>query len=366
MVTAEPYSTVTLPSAAVVAENVVPDADRAPRSTVMTRAPAAESIADVSAAEGRDYETPLPLLGARRAVDAAGQVRAAVHAPDAWQDAQNRLTALERSWAALKPDQDKFVREFGPSARQLMRSAEHAREASIAAALDARRRADESTARAVDAARSLEQAAHRVAFEAAITARNELAFARREADEARARGEQARTEADREKTRADLARAEAAVTHATAESVRRDADAARAAEAGSRAQAERMCAEVERARTTAQRAETDAKQARTEAQEAQRARDALQRDLTDALSKVIETRRQERGVVCSFSDVLFDFDTATLTLGGREKLQSSRGDPHRGGPDALNAPISVRCSIGVLAPEVAAAELAVSRFLHII
>jgi outer membrane protein OmpA-like peptidoglycan-associated protein len=326
MITAEPYATVSEPSAAVVAENVVPDSDRVPRSTVAISVPgAAESIVDASAAGGPDYETPLPLLGARRAVDAARQVHAEMYTPEAWQDAQNGLEALEQSWATLRPDRDKFVREFGASARQLMRSSERARQDSIAAALEARRRADESTARALDAARRLEQAAHRAAFEAATTARDQLVLARREADDARARAEQARTEADREKTRADLAHAEAAVTRATAERIRRDAEAARAAEAGSHARAEWMRAEVERARTTAQRAEADAKQARTEAQEALRTRDALQRELMDALSQVVETRRQDRGVVCSFSDVLFDFDTATLTPGGREKLQKLAG-----------------------------------------
>ena len=319
MITAEPYSTVTVPSAAVVAEDVVgSDTNRAPRSNPNSIPAADESIVNASATEERDYETPLPLLAARRAVEAAGQARAEVYAPEAWQDVQNRLTALQQSWATLKPDRGKFVRQFGTSARQLMSSAEGARQASIAAALEARRRADESTARALDAAR-------RVALEAAVRARDGLVDARQETDAARARAEQARTEAEREKTRADLARAEAAVARAEAERIRPDAEAARAAEAESRDRAERMRAEVERARTTAQRAEADAKQARAQAQEAQRARDALQRELMEALSGVIETRRQDRGVVCSFSDVLFDFDTATLTPGGREKLQKLAG-----------------------------------------
>jgi outer membrane protein OmpA-like peptidoglycan-associated protein len=41
----------------------------------------------------------------------------------------------------------------------------------------------------------------------------------------------------------------------------------------------------------------------------------------EALSEVTETKRHDRGLICSFSDVLFDFDTATLTPGGSEKLQ---------------------------------------------
>jgi outer membrane protein OmpA-like peptidoglycan-associated protein len=40
----------------------------------------------------------------------------------------------------------------------------------------------------------------------------------------------------------------------------------------------------------------------------------------DALSEVIETRRQARGVVGSFSDVLFDVNAATLTPGGNDNV----------------------------------------------
>jgi len=341
MITAEPYATVPVPGAAVVAENVVPDANAPPRSAASggMRAPA-ESVVDATPPVEGDYQTPLPLLGAQRAVEAAGRADAAVHAPEAWHDAQNRLATLEQSWAVLKPDQGKFVRQFGPSARELAWSAERARQMSIAAAAEARRRADEATARALDTAR-------RVALDAAVRARDGLERARQDADAARARAEQARTEVEREKGRADVARAEAAMTSAKVETIRREAEAARSAAGESRARAERLRDEVEQARTSAQRAEADAKHARADAQEAQRARDALQRELIEALSEVTETRRHARGLVCSFSDVLFDFDTATLTPGGREKLQKlaevllQHHDPYRveieGHTDALGS-----------------------------
>jgi outer membrane protein OmpA-like peptidoglycan-associated protein len=202
-----------------------------------------------------------------------------VHAPDAWQDAQSRLDALEQAWTTIKPDQARFVRQLGPSARELMWTAERARQMSIAADVEARRRADEATGRALEAARQ-------VALDAAMKARDGLERARQEAEAARARADKAQTEAEREKSRADLARAEAALTLADAS---------------------KMAAEAQRARA--------------EAEEARRERDALQGKLMEALSEVTETQRHDRGLICSFSDVLFNFDTATLTPGGREKLQ---------------------------------------------
>jgi outer membrane protein OmpA-like peptidoglycan-associated protein len=322
MITAEPYATVTTPSAAVVAQSVARDssgaAASAGSSAVVPLRPSAEAVTNTPANTEPDFDTPLPLLGAQRAVDAAGQARADLYAPEAWQDLQNGLAALQQSWAALQPDQARFVRQLGASAGRVMSSAEHARQVSLAGAAEARRRADESTARAVDTAR-------RMALEAAVTARDSLVRAQHEAEAARAAAEQARTEAEREKTSGEVARAEAALVRAEAERTRRDAEAARAAETESRAHAARLGAEVKRARTSAQRAAAAAKQARAEAEEAQRAKDVLQRELLEALSQVIETRRLDRGVVCNFSDVLFDFDTATLTPGGREKLQKLAG-----------------------------------------
>jgi outer membrane protein OmpA-like peptidoglycan-associated protein len=265
MITAEPYSAVTVPGAAVVAENVVADPNRAGSNPLTSEPVAGQSTIDRSAEGEADYQTPLSLLGARRAVQAAGEARAEAYAPGAWRDVHNRLAALEQSWTTLKPDQARFVRQFNTAAHEAMRSAESSRQLSIAAAREAQRRAEESTARALDTAR-------RVALEAAVTARDELVRARQQADAARARAEQAQTDAEREKARAELARTEAVVSHAEAEKIRLDAEAARS-------------------------------------------------DLMNALSGVLETRHQDRGLVCNFSDVWFDFDTATLTPGGSEKLQ---------------------------------------------
>ncbi len=39
-----------------------------------------------------------------------------------------------------------------------------------------------------------------------------------------------------------------------------------------------------------------------------------------SISEILETRREARGLIVNLSDVLFDFDRATLTPGAREKL----------------------------------------------
>jgi outer membrane protein OmpA-like peptidoglycan-associated protein len=51
----------------------------------------------------------------------------------------------------------------------------------------------------------------------------------------------------------------------------------------------------------------------------------MQQHLYQSLSAILETRREARGLVVSLSDVLFDFDRATLTPGAREKLSRLAG-----------------------------------------
>src|SRR5213078_3268768 len=95
----------------------------------------------------------------------------------------------------------------------------------------------------------------------------------------------------------------------------RDADAARLA--------------AEQAR---QQAEAQADQARLQAQQSQQQADQAQRDATAArerlrqqLSTVLETRETARGLIVNVSDVLFDFNKATLKPGAREKLARVAG-----------------------------------------
>ena len=52
--------------------------------------------------------------------------------------------------------------------------------------------------------------------------------------------------------------------------------------------------------------------------------DAQQR-LYISLSEILETRREARGLIVNLSDVLFDFNQATLKPGAREKLSKLAG-----------------------------------------
>ena len=47
--------------------------------------------------------------------------------------------------------------------------------------------------------------------------------------------------------------------------------------------------------------------------------------LYQSLSEILETRREARGLIVNLSDVLFDFDRASLKPGAREKLSKLAG-----------------------------------------
>jgi len=127
----------------------------------------------------------------------------------------------------------------------------------------------------------------------------------------------------------------------TAEAARKDADIARAEKAT--AQAEQATAQA-RSEAARQQALAQAQQALQEAQkakeqadrEAQRAREqadrevgaeklVLRRRLRDQLSRLLDTRETERGVVVSMTDLLFPSGKAVLLPGTREKLAKISG-----------------------------------------
>jgi len=100
--------------------------------------------------------------------------------------------------------------------------------------------------------------------------------------------------------------------------------------------ADRAKAEAERARLDAERERLAAEAARTAAEsQAQAARDAalaaerekaaLRDQLRVQLNEVLETRETARGLIVNLSDVLFDFNKATLRPGAREKLAKVAG-----------------------------------------
>jgi outer membrane protein OmpA-like peptidoglycan-associated protein len=293
IVTAEPHAAVTRPGPRPVAENALRDDTK---GRVQTGRVAYEVTPEREAAPlGRpDHNAPLLLLGARRAVEMARSAGAAEYAEPELREAEVKLAALEQ----LSPRKEKLSKEQEMVARDVMRLAEHAR------TLAADRR-DEAL-----------RAAERRA------ARSAVARAQADADDARRQAERQREESAEE----------AALARRRVEASRAEAERARAAEERARTTADQALANEERARSSEEQARAEAERARLQAQQAERDRAAAERDRADvqeqlfrSLSAILDTRREARGLIVSLSDVLFDFDRASLKPGAREKLSKLAG-----------------------------------------
>jgi outer membrane protein OmpA-like peptidoglycan-associated protein len=62
-----------------------------------------------------------------------------------------------------------------------------------------------------------------------------------------------------------------------------------------------------------------------EAEAAKQDKNELQQRLFTSISAILETRREARGLIVNLSDVLFDFNQASLKPGAREKLSKLAG-----------------------------------------
>ncbi|HSE98692.1 MAG TPA: OmpA family protein, partial [Blastocatellia bacterium] len=281
IVTAEPHSAVRFPSPIIVAENALRRGTEGgiqtsrieysgdPGTLYVISSPDIPSI-------NADYNTPLLILGARRAVEIARRAEATRYADAELRQAEVKLAALEQIWPRDRNDPE----EWSGHAREVMRLGENARtlavERMIAARLEMERRiASETISQAQTEADRARIDADRARIEAAEY-REAMTRAEREAAMARERLDQAQTEADRAKAREELARAEA-------------------------------------------------ERARLEAHQARQEKDEVQQRLFVSLSEILETRREARGLIVNLSDVLFDFNKATLTPGAREKLSKLAG-----------------------------------------
>ncbi len=290
IITAEPYAAVSRPGPLLVAQSGVRDDTRAPVRAATVEYVVAPEAAGRSARA--DFKTPLLLLGARRAVEMARDAGAPEYAPSELREAEGKLSALEQ----ISRGKKRLSKDAEGIARDVMRVADHARVV------------------AVDRGDQAAEAAERRAAQSAI------GRAEAQAGRAQAEAEEARARAERERQQALEARE-------AAESERQQADAARQA-------AERAEQEVEKARTSLQEAQTDAERAqaneelaraeadraRAEAQQARQDKQEMESRLYRSISEILETRREARGLIVNLSDVLFDFDRATLTPGAREKL----------------------------------------------
>ena len=179
-------------------------------------------------------------------------------------------------------------------------------------ARDVMRRADHARVVALDRADEAAQAAERRAAQSAI------GRAQAEADEARVRAASERQQAVEARQDAESERQQAAEAREEAERAEQEVEKARTSLQQAQTDAERAQANEELARAQADRAQAEAQQAREDKQE-------METRLYRSISEILETRREDRGLIVDLSDVLFDFDRATLTPGAREKLSRLAG-----------------------------------------
>lgn len=298
IITAEPHSRVELPSPMIVAANTL-------RSD--TKGMISSSEIEYSGDPGTfytvfepnspsstaDYNTPLMILGARRAVEIAQRADAKQYAEPELRESEMKLATLEQAWPRSRKASDlrDNAKKNSGLAHDVMRIAEQARKLSIERSDQARLSAERQQAG------------------------NEIAQAKSEADSAR-------NEADRASNDAARARIEAARAKAS----ERDQSARAADEAAAaRAKIDQAQFEAAKAKAGEVQARDDADSARLQAEEAKRERDAAQQRLYVSISEILETRRDARGLIVNLSDVLFDSGKTTLMSGAREKLSKLAG-----------------------------------------
>jgi outer membrane protein OmpA-like peptidoglycan-associated protein len=305
IVTAEPYFSVSQPSDVVVMENFLRKDTSGTLETVdakyelLKRGQYTMNIAGGALAPiTSDLRVPLQLREAREAIAIAKAQGADQYAPDVMAKAAINMQN------AAGFDFSKNEKELNTVAREATQEAEDARRISIvkereAADLaaknreeDARKQASVASAKADAAtADAAEQARLRAAAEADRTEQARL----------RAAAEADRADADRRKHEAEIATAKAV-------DAQHDAELARMA---ALAEQKRLADEAAAAQAARQAAEKDTV--------------ALRDRLREQLNAILQTRDTARGLIVSLSDVLFDFNQASLKPGAREKLAKVSG-----------------------------------------
>ena len=192
IITAEPYGSVRLPSAMVVAELTLPQtSDPLLQSSTVTYegVPAdlyQSGLLDVSA-PSPDSVTPLPVLAARRSVAVARKVEAAEYAREELNAATSLLDSLERTWIKKPKDQKKY----SELARETARRADVARELATTRGEESRQEAERQRA---EEERQRQAAAQQAALDSSARS---AARARADAErEAQLRSQAERTAAD--------------------------------------------------------------------------------------------------------------------------------------------------------------------------
>src|SRR5512143_1506493 len=132
IVTAEPHSAVKLPSPVIVAENTLRRGTEGGIQTSRIEYTGDPGTFYATSTQNEpafsaDYNTPLMILGARRAVEIAHRAGARRFADQELREAEIKLAALEQTWPSRRKDEDKF----SGLAHDVMRLGERAREVAV-------------------------------------------------------------------------------------------------------------------------------------------------------------------------------------------------------------------------------------------
>jgi outer membrane protein OmpA-like peptidoglycan-associated protein len=310
IVTAEPYFAVTRPSNLVVAENIVRQ-DTAggihPISAKFDLLQKGQYTVNIPPeqlpATTADRKTPLELLEAQNAIAIAQAAGADQYAADTLGKAKAYLAQGQNY---LKQKQN--ITPIGAVARAATQAAEDAR------LLTLQKKQEEQTA------------AERQ------RAQDRIQQAQSQAESESARADAARLDAQHQKEQRELAEQE----RQAAEQARLEAEQAAQQAAQDRAAAQQQLQQSEQGRQAAlQQQQTlaqQAEQARLQAQQSDQARaqavqqaEEQRQRLLKQLNQVLQTRDSARGLIVSMSDVLFDFNQATLKPGAKLRLAKVSG-----------------------------------------
>jgi outer membrane protein OmpA-like peptidoglycan-associated protein len=310
IVTAEPYFAVTRPSNLVVAENIVRQDTAGGNHPISAKFDLLEKgqytvnlTPDQLPATTADKKTPLELLEAQNAIAIAQAAGADQYAADTLGKAKAYLAQGQNY---LKQKQN--ITPIGAVARAATQAAEDAR------LLTLQKKQEEQTA------------AERQ------RAQDRIQQAQSQAESESARADAARLDAQHQKEQRELAEQE----RQAAQQARLEAEQAAQQATQDKAAAQQQLQQSEQARQAAlQQQQTltqQAEQARLQAQQSDQARaqavqqaEEQRQRLLKQLNQVLQTRDSARGLIVSMSDVLFDFNQATLKPGAKLRLAKVSG-----------------------------------------
>jgi len=288
IVTAEPYFSVSQPSDVVVMENFLRNDTSGTLETVdakyelLKRGQYTMNISSGALSPiTSDIRVPLQLREAREAIAIAKAQGADHYAPDVMAKVATNMQNAEGYYHS------KNIKELDTVAREATQQAEDARRISIVKEREgAELAAKEASQRRENEAR---QRANIASAEAAEQAR-------------------LRAAADADRAAAEQQKREAEIATANARQAEQQADQARQAAI---AEQKRLADEASAAQAARAAAEKDTQ--------------AMRDRLREQLNAILQTRDTARGLIVNLSDVLFDFNQATLKPGAREKLAKVSG-----------------------------------------